>query len=420
MESPKFATFSDAGHLHSLRQIRSFEDTTLVCADGRIQVHKIILSACSNWFKELLMEHQHDHSLIYFTGLTVADLGLIVKFMYEGEINIARDSINRLLSVADELGMRGLSRIQRKDNEEFEPCSSRTGIAHRVILTHRVNKQTVQNQLLNSRTHEPGKLVDPNYPHEVEGASSRSSFSSDTETETEELHMSRSSRCRHRYRSNIHEAISRIIPGNRKRIAKMEMSLSMTMSHLAGVFAQCSPKETQTRALFKRIKEKIFKDSKIGTKFKKKTDWNKAYELELTNYTNCQERWMDALKECLSFDDRIQTILSDRQAMIGLARRIEVKDQTVQTMDATTGLSLKDDKIAAKKRFCDDIKNIQDTLFALSNQDSFHFFTGGLSALLKLQTERKASLVEELAENTIKAQSFAQSSLYGDKEHTSA
>ena len=229
--------------------------------------------------------------------------------------------------------------------------------------------------------------------------------------------MSSSSRCRHRYRSNIHEAISKIIPGNRKRIAKMEMSLSMTMSHLAGVFAQCSPKETQTRALFKRIKKKIFKDSKIGTRFRKKTDWNKAYELELNNYTNCQERWMDALKECLSFDDRIQTILSDRQAMTGLARRI---DQTVQTMNATTGLSIKDNRIAAKKGFCDDIKNIQDTLFALNNQDSFHFFTGGLSALLKLQTERKASLVEELAENTIKAQSSAQSSLYGDKEHTSA
>ena len=84
MEDPKFVTFSDARHLHSLRQIRSFEDTTLVCADGRIQVHKIILSACSNWFKELLMEQQHDHSLIYFTGLTVADLELIAKFIRKG------------------------------------------------------------------------------------------------------------------------------------------------------------------------------------------------------------------------------------------------------------------------------------------------------------------------------------------------
>ena len=190
----------------------------------------------------------------------------------------------------------------------------------------------------------------------------------------------------------------------------MEMSLSMTISHLAGVFDQCSPKETQTRALFKRIRQRIFKDSKIGIKFKKKTDWNKAYELKLTNYIGCQEGWMDALKECLSFDDRVQTILSDRHVITELTRRIEANIQIIQTMDATTGLSLKDDRIAAKKKLCDDLKSIQDTLFALDNHNSFHFFTGGLSALLKLQAEHKASLVEESAKYTIRARSFTQSS----------
>ena len=52
-----------------LRTDTDFTDVTLACEDQSIKAHKVVLSACSPFFKKLLKTHSHPQPLIYMKGM---------------------------------------------------------------------------------------------------------------------------------------------------------------------------------------------------------------------------------------------------------------------------------------------------------------------------------------------------------------
>ena len=53
-----------------LKDDKDFFDITLACAGERqVQAHKVILSACSPFFKSILKTHNHQHPLVYLKGV---------------------------------------------------------------------------------------------------------------------------------------------------------------------------------------------------------------------------------------------------------------------------------------------------------------------------------------------------------------
>ncbi len=93
-----------------IRESNDFLDVTLVCEDNeQMRAHKVILSACSTFFRALLQCNPHQHPLIYLRGVRFADLQNIVDFMYHGEVNVAQDELNSFLEVAEDLKIKGLS-----------------------------------------------------------------------------------------------------------------------------------------------------------------------------------------------------------------------------------------------------------------------------------------------------------------------
>ena len=44
-----------------LRKENDFFDVTLACKDGQLEAHKVILSSCSAFFKEILKKNKHAH-----------------------------------------------------------------------------------------------------------------------------------------------------------------------------------------------------------------------------------------------------------------------------------------------------------------------------------------------------------------------
>ena len=85
-----------------MRKESDFFDVTLLCeGDTQIEAHKIILSACSPFFKILLKKNQHSHPMIYMRGLRAKDLEAIVDFIYHGETNIHQEDLDEFLALAD-------------------------------------------------------------------------------------------------------------------------------------------------------------------------------------------------------------------------------------------------------------------------------------------------------------------------------
>ena len=59
------------GAFKELREDKDFFDVILACADGQIQAHKLILSACSTFFRTILRRNKHEHPLVYLKGSSI-------------------------------------------------------------------------------------------------------------------------------------------------------------------------------------------------------------------------------------------------------------------------------------------------------------------------------------------------------------
>jgi len=107
-----------------LRDDKDFFDVTLACDDEQIEAHKVILSACSPFFRNVLRRHHHQHPLLYLKGVKYTDLQSVLNFMYHGEVNVAQEELNSFLAVAEDLRVKGLTQNQTKSNSSTNNTSS--------------------------------------------------------------------------------------------------------------------------------------------------------------------------------------------------------------------------------------------------------------------------------------------------------
>ena len=93
-----------------LRENSDFSDVTLICEDNhQVEAHRVILSACSPFFMNVLKRNNHSHPMIYMRGLQTQNLLAIMDFIYHGEANIFQDNLDQFLALAKELELRGLT-----------------------------------------------------------------------------------------------------------------------------------------------------------------------------------------------------------------------------------------------------------------------------------------------------------------------
>jgi len=108
-----------------LREDKDFFDVTLACDDDQLQAHKVILSACSPFFRTVLKRNKHEHPLLYLKGVKYIDLVAVLNFMYHGEVNVAQEELNSFLAVAEELKVKGLTQNgSDKSTGRTDPISS--------------------------------------------------------------------------------------------------------------------------------------------------------------------------------------------------------------------------------------------------------------------------------------------------------
>jgi hypothetical protein len=94
-----------------------FTDVTLVSDDEKqIQAHKFVLSACSPTLKSLLLNNPHPHPMLYLRGVKEDDLKSLLQFMYQGEVSIFQDRVDKFFHSAKDLRIEqlchGLSKAQ--------------------------------------------------------------------------------------------------------------------------------------------------------------------------------------------------------------------------------------------------------------------------------------------------------------------
>ena len=99
-----------------IREEKDFFDVTLACDDDQISAHKVILSACSPFFRTILKRNKHEHPLLYLKDVKFSDLQAVLNFMYHGEVNVAQEDLNTFLAVAEDLKVKGLTQSDTPSN----------------------------------------------------------------------------------------------------------------------------------------------------------------------------------------------------------------------------------------------------------------------------------------------------------------
>jgi len=95
-----------------LRTDKDLFDVTLSCGGESLQAHKLVLSACSDLFRDMFRRSlpvSGAHSILYLRGVHGADMKAVLDFMYHGEVSVAQEELNSFLSVAEDLKVKGLT-----------------------------------------------------------------------------------------------------------------------------------------------------------------------------------------------------------------------------------------------------------------------------------------------------------------------
>ncbi|MCL4122270.1 UNVERIFIED_CONTAM: hypothetical protein GTU68_066258 [Idotea baltica] len=98
----------------SLRDDEDFVDITLACEGRQVKAHKMVLSACSPYFRSLLKGNPCQHPIVFLKDVTFANLASILDFMYHGEVNVSHNELATFLKTAEALKVRGLAEDDKK------------------------------------------------------------------------------------------------------------------------------------------------------------------------------------------------------------------------------------------------------------------------------------------------------------------
>ena len=109
----------------SLRNEEEFSDVTLVSSDKRqVSAHKVVLSSSSDYFKTILQNNNKSKDIILcLENISHEELNNMLDYVYNGEVNIEQDQLDRFLTIAQRFQLEGLISDKSGELEAEDPHS---------------------------------------------------------------------------------------------------------------------------------------------------------------------------------------------------------------------------------------------------------------------------------------------------------
>ncbi|XP_047480005.1 longitudinals lacking protein, isoforms H/M/V-like isoform X4 [Penaeus chinensis] len=147
--------------LSSLRNKQTYSDITIACSGRFYDVHKFVLSTCSDYFVEMMEKTPCKHPVIVLKDIRYQELEALLNYMYLGEVNVLQNELAGLIKAAECLRIKGLA-----VPDESPPPQSAGGGGGGVQQTPTKNweesspqskKRRIDDELTNSNSSQPRK-----------------------------------------------------------------------------------------------------------------------------------------------------------------------------------------------------------------------------------------------------------------------
>ncbi|CAG9856463.1 unnamed protein product [Phyllotreta striolata] len=132
MASEQFSLCWDNFHknmstgMNSLLENEDLVDVTLAVQGKLLKAHKMVLSVCSPYFKELFKSNPCQHPIVFMKDVSYEALSDLLQFMYQGEVQVSQENLSTFIKTAEALQIKGLTGDGNgsADNEvtEVEPA----------------------------------------------------------------------------------------------------------------------------------------------------------------------------------------------------------------------------------------------------------------------------------------------------------
>ncbi|KAE8742939.1 hypothetical protein FOCC_FOCC011433 [Frankliniella occidentalis] len=126
---------------HDLLLGEDLVDVTIAAEGKFVQAHKMVLSVCSPYFKDLFKVNPCKHPIVILKDTGYKELEALLQFMYRGEVNVRQEELAMFLKTAEMLQIKGLTGSDSK-KESAEPTSNKTSSNSAPSRTHSLPQDT--------------------------------------------------------------------------------------------------------------------------------------------------------------------------------------------------------------------------------------------------------------------------------------
>lgn len=115
MASEQFSLCWDNFHknmssgMHSLLESEDLVDVTLAVEGKYLKAHKMVLSVCSPYFRELFQVNPCKHPIVFMKDVSYVALSDLLTFMYQGEVQVNQENLATFIKTAEALQIKGLT-----------------------------------------------------------------------------------------------------------------------------------------------------------------------------------------------------------------------------------------------------------------------------------------------------------------------
>ncbi|XP_068211005.1 zinc finger and BTB domain-containing protein 14-like isoform X11 [Palaemon carinicauda] len=95
--------------LSTVRLKERYTDVTLSCEGKFYQLHKLVLSTCSEYFEKIFEQTPCKHPVIVLRDVSCDELEALLNYMYLGSVSVAQNDLSRLIKVAELFQIKGLA-----------------------------------------------------------------------------------------------------------------------------------------------------------------------------------------------------------------------------------------------------------------------------------------------------------------------
>ncbi|XP_069193621.1 uncharacterized protein [Procambarus clarkii] len=107
--------------LQTLREKGSYTDVTLACGSKFFAVHRLVLTACSDFFTEIFKETLCKKPMIVLIDIKCQELEALLDYMYLGEAVVQQTDIPGIIKAAECLKIKGLSATDEDPTQFLKP-----------------------------------------------------------------------------------------------------------------------------------------------------------------------------------------------------------------------------------------------------------------------------------------------------------